>query len=378
MAPRIRIGGHLTGDVLEVGPGSQPFPTGDGARVVYADKSVPGGRDQTWPELAGQPWGPQADHDVDLDATGLRSLATGSFDAVIAAHVVEHVANPVHALLELLRVLRPGGRLVLVVPERRMTFDAPRAPTTLDHVLEEHRTGVVEVSDEHIAEFCAAIYAQPPIHPPEVREWHDPTALDAERFDLHRRRSIHVHCWSAEEFAALLTGLLALGVIDVALVDQYFHDDGGVDDIEFGLVLEHRVATSDTGAAGSVDPSAAAAAFVRTWVNAVLDHPAVDTDRVAALTVALARDLPGLEIAGAAQIVALPASLLAAHLRTQRDRLDAGRRALDAVTHRADALDAELAAIHRSRAYGIGTWVASTARMARDLPRRLRPSGESP
>ena len=40
----------------------------------------------------------------------------GSFDAVVAQHLIEHLIEPESALGEWRRVLRPGGRLVLVTP----------------------------------------------------------------------------------------------------------------------------------------------------------------------------------------------------------------------------------------------------------------------
>ncbi|HEU5160575.1 MAG TPA: methyltransferase domain-containing protein [Streptosporangiaceae bacterium] len=40
----------------------------------------------------------------------------GSFDKVIAAEVLEHIPDDMSAMAELLRVLRPGGRLAVTVP----------------------------------------------------------------------------------------------------------------------------------------------------------------------------------------------------------------------------------------------------------------------
>lgn len=42
--------------------------------------------------------------------------ATGTFDTVISCETIEHVAHPAHAVRELARVLRPGGRLFLTTP----------------------------------------------------------------------------------------------------------------------------------------------------------------------------------------------------------------------------------------------------------------------
>jgi SAM-dependent methyltransferase len=52
---------------------------------------------------------------VEGDAACL-PLASESFDAVVALDVLEHLANAPGAAAELIRVLRPGGRLVVSVP----------------------------------------------------------------------------------------------------------------------------------------------------------------------------------------------------------------------------------------------------------------------
>ena len=179
--PRRVIGQTLSGDVLEIGPGHDPFPVAPGTRVRYADRSVEGGRDKNWPELAGLPHGPAADFNINLDVDGLAALPDASLDALIACHVIEHLANPIAALREFERVLRPQGRLVLVLPDRNLTFDSVRQPAPLAHVLAKFHQGVKRVDDEEIRAFCSAIYYQPPMHPPVVREWHNPQRLDADR-----------------------------------------------------------------------------------------------------------------------------------------------------------------------------------------------------
>jgi SAM-dependent methyltransferase len=295
--PRGVIGRSLSGDVLEIGPGHEPFPTAPYARVRYADRSVEGGRDKTWPELIGSPRGPEADLDIDLDVNGLAPIPDCSLDVVIACHVIEHLANPIAALREFERVLRLKGRLVLVVPDRTLTFDSVRQATPLAHVLAQFHQGAMQVDDEDIKEFCSAIYYQPPFLPPVVREWYNPQRLDTELLNLHRRRSIHVNCWSPEEFASLIAGLLANSLLSWKFADLYLPRDPRR--TEFGLVLKRGASTG----------RAATNRFVRDWTSAVLRAPDHDHKRIAKFGCALRRDLTlddGLDAAAALADTAIP------------------------------------------------------------------------
>ncbi len=346
--PREEIGRTLAGDVLEIGPGHEPFPTGEDARVVYADRAVAGGRDAIWPELSQFPRGPQADLDIDLDVDRLTAVGDATFDVVIASHLVEHLANPLAALREFERVLRPAGRLVLVLPDRTRTFDVVRDPTPLAHVLDELAREVTEVDAEHIREFCAAIYRQPPRHPPEVREWHDPARLDAERLDLHRRRSIHAHCWTAEEFAVLLAGCIVRGLMSWQLDDLFFVEDAGEQAIEFGLVLERPSAATT--------PLDRCTRFVGDWVRRLLDAPGRDPGRVSALYTALARDFAGWDELEAVAPVA--ADVLAAELVKTRARESS-------LTERLRVEEQGRAAVLRSRSYRAARVLGAPLRLAR-------------
>jgi len=361
--PRQDIGRTLRGDVLEIGPGHAPFPTSDDARVTFVDRSVEGGRDATWPELVGQPRGPDSDLDLDLDISGLRPLADEAFDVVIASHLIEHLANPVEAMREFERVLRPGGRLVLIVPDRTRTFDSVRQPTPLAHVLEDFDRGVTEVDDLHIREFCEAIFNQPPIHPDEVRGWYDPSELDEARLDLHRRRSIHVHCWTPEEFAILIAGGLARALMSWDLVDMYFFDDPGAEqDNEFGLVLERPL--------WPAPPPARCETFIREWVQLVLGRPNRDPHRVVALHEAL------LSNTGAVPDLASIAPVLSQALCDQlvssrgldkayQERLALAEGDFARLTGQLRACERRLADVLTSRSYRVGRMLSATFRMFR-------------
>jgi ubiquinone/menaquinone biosynthesis C-methylase UbiE len=55
------------------------------------------------------------DHDEFLDATSMK-LPDGSVDAFVCVSVLEHVFDIQAAIREITRTLKPGGKLLLVVP----------------------------------------------------------------------------------------------------------------------------------------------------------------------------------------------------------------------------------------------------------------------
>jgi SAM-dependent methyltransferase len=62
--------------------------------------------------------------DIVSDITDI-PVEDGSFDAVLCVEVLEHLPDPVAALRELSRVLKPGGTLLLTAPFASLTHFAP-------------------------------------------------------------------------------------------------------------------------------------------------------------------------------------------------------------------------------------------------------------
>jgi SAM-dependent methyltransferase len=86
------------------------------------------------------------------DATELTGLADASYDFILSSHCLEHVANPLRALREWHRVTRPGGHLVLLVPDPARSFDHRRPVTTLAHLRADYEHGVGENDETHMVE----------------------------------------------------------------------------------------------------------------------------------------------------------------------------------------------------------------------------------
>ena len=184
---------------------------------------------------------------------------------MIASHVLEHLADPLGMVDEIHRVLRVGGIALILLPDRRSTFDAGRPPTALAHLVDEHRAGVTVVTDEHVVEFVAAV--EPGRAP-----------LTAAEIEHHRRRSIHVHCWDEEEFVPVLTyGVSALGH-RWRFVDGLRTGAPGSVGIEFGAVLQKEPPGGDPVAAAT-----RLEADWRRWYEGAASGAVADDQRVADL-----------------------------------------------------------------------------------------------
>jgi SAM-dependent methyltransferase len=145
----------------------------------------------------------------------LGHLPSNGYDAVLSSHVLEHLANPIGALREWLRVLRPGGHLLTVLPHKEGCADRRRPTTTLEHMLEDERLGVGEDDMTHAEEVIA-------LH--DLR--HDPApgdrdGLRARVMDNPRNRALHHHVFTTQSALALLDHL---GLELLAARVRYPHD----------------------------------------------------------------------------------------------------------------------------------------------------------
>jgi SAM-dependent methyltransferase len=86
------------------------------------------------------------------DATEMKCIPSGNYDLVISSHVLEHIANPIKALREWLRVLKERGILILLLPQKDRTFDHRRPVTTLAHLIQDHTNNTTESDLTHLSE----------------------------------------------------------------------------------------------------------------------------------------------------------------------------------------------------------------------------------
>jgi ubiquinone/menaquinone biosynthesis C-methylase UbiE len=89
--------------------------------------------------------------DIVSDITNI-PVADGAFDAVMCTEVLEHVPDPVAALKELNRVLRPGGHLLITAPFVSLTHFAPyHFATGLSKFFYEYHLGAMNYTIENIS-----------------------------------------------------------------------------------------------------------------------------------------------------------------------------------------------------------------------------------
>ncbi len=124
--------------LLDAGAGEQPYRAACGhLRYVAQDLGHYDGRGDGRGLQTGS-WSAGA---LDLVCDiGRIPESDGSFDAILCSEVLEHVPEPIVALAEFARLLRPGGTLLLTAPFVRLTHFAPQHyQTGFSRVFYAHR-----------------------------------------------------------------------------------------------------------------------------------------------------------------------------------------------------------------------------------------------
>ncbi len=214
------------GEGLEIGALMWPVVTKDQGRVTYVDwtdtatlREKYAGSGVVDPALI-----------VEVDAIwGEKTLAQAvgegrRFDYVIASHVIEHVPDLVAWLNEIIEVLKPGGQIRLVVPDKRFTFDFFRRETELSDILNAHMLKARRPLPGLILDYCLNFVVVDMVQiwqrtvdvtamrraPDWIAKAHDwaARALDGQEY-------IDIHCWvfTPVTFGRLMEQMVAEGLV---------------------------------------------------------------------------------------------------------------------------------------------------------------------
>lgn len=86
------------------------------------------------------------------EAIDLQGAPSASYDFLLSSHTIEHIANPIKALIEWKRLIKPAGTLVLVIPHKDGTFDHRRPVTPFTHLLHDYQANTGEDDMTHLDE----------------------------------------------------------------------------------------------------------------------------------------------------------------------------------------------------------------------------------
>lgn len=219
---------YLRGEGIEIGALHYPLPLPAGVKVRYVDwKDVPG-LHEMFPEMQGKRL---AKVDIVDDGEALATVGDGTQDFLIANHFVEHCEDPIGALRNFLRVLKPEGTLFLTIPDKRFTFDRDRPVTPIEHLQADARDGGAASRHRHYEEHARAL-----------DRLTDDARVAARVEELMRERlRTHFHVWTQTEILELVVWLQRQAPLDL----EVFVKQG----IEMILVLRKLAPAAGNGGA---------------------------------------------------------------------------------------------------------------------------------
>jgi SAM-dependent methyltransferase len=132
------------------------------------------------------------------EASDLSEIVSGQYDFLLSSNCLEHCANAIKALTEWKRVIKPGGALILVLPNKDSNFDHRRPATKFEHLLDDFAHDVGEDDLTHLDEILA-------LHDLSM----DPPAGDLEHFRQRslknfENRTLHHHVFDVQLIEKML------------------------------------------------------------------------------------------------------------------------------------------------------------------------------
>lgn len=196
---RQRLAELLKGHGIEIGALHRPLPLPQHANVTFVDRFPLQQLREHYKELAEFELAPV---DIIGSADNLSAFADGTLNFVVANHLIEHLEDPIRALKEFERVLRPRGLVFMCVPDARVTFDRLRHLTPTEHIIAEHRGGSEVIASnrrDHYLDWVVNVEDSGVLGKLD-RPISASTQEERVRKLMEMDYSIHFHCWHASTF----------------------------------------------------------------------------------------------------------------------------------------------------------------------------------
>ncbi|MDD2358073.1 MAG: methyltransferase domain-containing protein [Thiovulaceae bacterium] len=120
-----------------------------------------------------------------LEATDLYEIKNDTYDFLLSSHMIEHTANPIKSLKEWIRVVIPGGHLILLIPHKDGTFDHNRPVTTLKHLIQDYNDNIKEDDLTHLDEILKLHDLSMDLEAGSHQEFHERSKKNSENRCLH-------------------------------------------------------------------------------------------------------------------------------------------------------------------------------------------------
>lgn len=78
------------------------------------------------------------------DAVNISLVKNDSYDFLFSSHSLEHIANPLKAVHEWIRIIKPNGYIIIIVPEKSVCFDHKRSYSKFSTLLSQYEKNVGE------------------------------------------------------------------------------------------------------------------------------------------------------------------------------------------------------------------------------------------
>lgn len=183
---------YIHGTGIEIGGLHHPLKVYNNAVVKYVDRLSTEEIRKAYPNVADQP---QVTVDIVDNGETLETVADGTFDFVIANHMLEHTRNPIGTVKNMLRVLKPEGILYLAIPDKRFTFDIKRDITPYEHVRRDYLESPDWSDRQHYEEWVTHV----------VKPGDEAAVKHHIEFLAGKAANIHFHAWTQMEIIEMFT-----------------------------------------------------------------------------------------------------------------------------------------------------------------------------